>query len=612
MAAVTGWADLAGGVGREPDVTAGMLAALAHRGSDHREIWQDERAGLGYSARRRAGASFQSAVISAGRGHPVAIAYDGSLYNLGELRRELAGRGRPAGASSEAECLLHAYLEWGRDFAGHLNGPFACALWDAGAGRLLLMRDRVGIKPLYYALTPDGVLFGSEPCALFAHPRFEPVVDIEGFRELLSRIREPAASIWRGVSEVPAATVLTIDGSGCSGHVYWQLRAEPMADDVDDAVAALRAAAGDALGCQLESGSPGCLLSGGLDSSAVAALAANWLAGRAAGPLRTYTVSFAGYVENFQPEFSRARPAPDAPFASEVASHIGSDHTIVELSAAELADPEVRRVIWTASDRLPLQPDLCRVLYLLCRGVSQRDGVVLSGDGPDVIFGRGLIDSSDDAPGTQNFDWLLWTYDVPRFSVLREELESQIDMAAHTDRLNQVALASIPRSQSDTSNDRWNRDLTYIGMTWEHCRDFERFDRVSNAAGTEIWYPYWDHRVIELAFNTSYRLHTLDGREKSLLRTAMASLLPASVVARHKSPLPTPQDAEYGRAIEQEYLELLARPDAPLFDLADQRKLRWLAKNIGGKTSALHLRRAREDVLALNGWLELHGSRLRL
>jgi asparagine synthase (glutamine-hydrolysing) len=607
VAGIAGWVDLGGQVVGEQAVAGRMLDALAHRGAWRGQVWQDDQAAIGY--RGRAGCVRQPVAWVCDE-RRVALACDGTLTNGPELRAELTARGRPAAAATDPECMLLAYLEWGADFARHLHGEYGCALWDSGSGECLLIRDRLAVKPLYYALTPDGVLFGSEPSAVFAHPRFEPVVDADGLRELIAPSRAPAASVWRGLSEVPGATVLRVSRDGCKAVTYWQLVAREAADDLDATATELREVLDDIVRRQLGDAEPAaCLLSGGLDSSSLAVLAAGQLRRRGSGRLRSFTVSFVGQADHFRPEESR--PTPDAPFALEVARHADIDARVVELSVEELTDPAVSQVIMSASDRLPSQCDLSRTLYLLFRAVGEERDAVLSGDGADELLGMGPMPEAAAAGPGPTFPYLL-TPGFPRFSVLRRDIERRLDVDAHMGRFYELALSQCTYAPGDSPLDRRMRESIYMYTLWDMNRILERTDRLAAATGIDVRHPFLDHRVIELTFNASYKLHTGDGREKSLLRSAMAPLLPVSVVDRKKSNLPTPQDAEYGLAIYREYLRLISAPEAPIFELADRRSLDWLSKDLGGKGSNLHLRRMRENVLALNWWLSVHGSSLRL
>ena len=208
----------------------------------------------------------------------VALVYSGETYNFTELRRELARRGHRFTTDSDTEVVLRGYLEWGEAVAERLNGMYAFALWDGRHDKLVMIRDRMGIKPFYYYETPDGVLFGSEPKAILANPLARARVTLDGLRELFTFVKTPGHAVWDGMHEVEPGTVVTVDRTGLRRHVYWQLETRPHTDDRDTTVATVRDLLDDIVRRQLVSDVPRCtLLSGGLDSSAMTALAARQL-----------------------------------------------------------------------------------------------------------------------------------------------------------------------------------------------------------------------------------------------------------------------------------------------------------------------------------------------
>ena len=271
----------------------------------------------------------------------VAIVYSGETYNFTELRDELRRRGHHFDTDSDTEVVLHGYLEWGAGVAEKLNGMYAFAIWDTRTEQLLLIRDRMGIKPLYYQQTETGVLFGSEPKAILANPDVEKVVDADGLRELFSVTKSPGKAVWSGMREVVPGTVVTFDRNGLREHTYWQLEAREHTDDQDTSVAHVRELLDDIVRRQLVADVPRCvLLSGGLDSSAMTALSARQL--REVGEtVRSFAVDFVGQTENFKPD--PMRDTPDGPYVHDVAQHVASDHQDIVLDPQALADPAVRR-----------------------------------------------------------------------------------------------------------------------------------------------------------------------------------------------------------------------------------------------------------------------------
>ncbi len=189
-------------------------------------------------------------------GGAVAIVYSGETYNFTELRAELIRRGHRFRTDSDTEVVLRAYLEWGDALAERLNGMYAFAIWDSREDKLVMVRDRMGIKPFYYYETPDGVLFGSEPKAILANPAAEHTVTLDGIRELFAFIKTPGHAVWEGMHEVEPGTVVTVSSSGLRTTRYWTLRTRPHPDDQATSVARVRELLEDIVCCPAASTPP--------------------------------------------------------------------------------------------------------------------------------------------------------------------------------------------------------------------------------------------------------------------------------------------------------------------------------------------------------------------
>jgi asparagine synthase (glutamine-hydrolysing) len=164
----------------------------------------------------------------------VVLTFSGEVYNFTELRSELTARGHQFRTRSDTEVVLHSYLQWGANCATRLNGMFAFAIWDERRQELLLARDRLGVKPLYYAKLPDGVLFGSEPKAILAHPDFRAEIDAEGLAELFAQAGTgtPGHGVYRGLSQVRPGTIVQVGRFGLRTSTYWTLEAREHTDDL--------------------------------------------------------------------------------------------------------------------------------------------------------------------------------------------------------------------------------------------------------------------------------------------------------------------------------------------------------------------------------------------
>jgi asparagine synthase (glutamine-hydrolysing) len=593
--------------GRADLLTAGV-ETMALRGPDEAGTWAHGPAVLGH--RRLAVIDVDGGkqpMLAGTGGDPLAaLTFSGEVYNFQELRRELMARGRVFRTRSDTEVVLQAYLEWGRDFVTRLTGMYAFALWDERRQELLLVRDRLGVKPLYYAPQPDGLLFGSEPKAILAEPSFPAVVDAQGLREVFSPVATPGLSPWRGIREVPPATMVAADRRGCRQHAYWSLEAHEHPDDLPGTIARTRELLTQIVSEQMISDVPLCtLLSGGLDSSIVTALAASHRRSHEAGPVRSFVVTFEGYEERFTPD--RVRPTADSTYAREIAAHVGSDHAEVVLSSEQLIDRAVRDRVVQAYDQPPMGDEMATSQYLLFRTIRERSTVALSGEGADEIF-AGYAWFHGPVPA-RAFPWLEFS-GLGRFSVLRPEVDRQLAVDEFAEQQYREALAEVPRMPGEDDADHRVRELTYLAITRYLAGLLRRKDRMSMATGLEVRVPYCDHRLVEYLVNVPWRFKAFDGQEKSLLRAAARGLVPDSVLARRKSHFPATQDARYDALVEAEFAALVERRDSLLFDIADPAKLRWLTRNLGGRSSALFTRRAREQVLALGRWLDLYRPRL--
>jgi len=607
MCGIAGWVDFSSDAAPQRAVLQRMTDTMACRGPDAEGLWLDDHVGLGH--RRLAiidleggRQPMEAAEAAEGDGTAAVLTYSGEVYNFKELRAELAAAGQPFTTDSDTEVVLRAYLEWGDRFVERLNGMYAFALWDGRAERLLLVRDRMGIKPLYYHPTPGGLLFGSEPKAILAHPGTAAVVDREGFCELVGFVKTPGTAVYRGMREVRPGEVVEVTRAGTTTRRYWQLEARDHTDDVDTTVRTVRELLEDIVTRQLISDVPLCtLLSGGLDSSAVTALAARALAAEGAGPVRSFAVDFVGYAEHFRPD--PVRDTPDRPFVHELAAHVGADHRDIVLATADLIDPAVRRAVLRAADMPNNWGDGYTSLYLLFRAIRGHSTVALSGESADEVFGGYRWFHDPESVNADTFPWLTGPHRSDGFTLLRPDLVRRLDVEGYRREAYRAALAEVPHLDRASAVERRMREICYLHLTRFVQVLLDRKDRMSMASGLEVRVPFCDHRLVQYVFNTPWAMKTFDGREKSLLRAATADVLPPSIVQRRKSPYPATQDPTYEEALHEAVAKLLAN-DAPVVSLLDREATRAAVNRPVDAVSTDGDRRQLEFVLGLHGWLE--------
>ncbi|WP_367047489.1 asparagine synthase (glutamine-hydrolyzing) [Streptomyces sp. Je 1-332] len=612
MCGITGWVSFDRDLRSASGTLDAMTETMSCRGPDDRGTWIEGPAGLGH--RRLAIIDLpggrQPMTVRTPHG-TVALVYSGETYNYTELRRELAGRGHEFTTESDTEVVLRGYLEWGEAVAERLNGMYAFAVWDGRHDKLVMIRDRMGIKPFYYYETPDGVLFGSEPKAILANPLARARVTTDGLRELFTFVKTPGHAVWDGMNEVEPGTVVTVDRSGLRRHVYWQLQTRPHPDGRDESVAKVRELLDDIVRRQLVSDVPRCtLLSGGLDSSAMTALAARQL-GEVGETVRSFAVDFVGQSENFVADALRS--TPDTPYVHDVAKAAGTDHRDIVLDSHALADPEVRARMIRARD-LPMGfGDMDASLYLLFRAIREHSTVALSGESADEVFGGYLQFFDEEARSADTFPWLVKFAEQfgDDADVLRPDLTAALDLPAYIQGSYDTAVAGIQRLAGESDFEFRMRKICHLHLTRFVRVLLDRKDRASMAVGLEVRVPFCDHRLVEYVYNAPWSLKSFDGREKSLLREATADVLPRSVYDRVKSPYPSTQDPKYAIALQGHVKDLLAESAHPVFDLVDRdRVTRAAERDVPQITQAS--RRGLERTLDLALWLEMYKPEISL
>ncbi|MET9535514.1 MULTISPECIES: asparagine synthase (glutamine-hydrolyzing) [unclassified Streptomyces] len=608
MCGITGWVSYRRDLTAHRETVEAMTETMSCRGPDARGAWLTPRAALGH--RRLAvidlpgGAQPMEARTENGT---VAMVYSGEAYNYTELRAELRRLGHRFETDSDTEVVLRGYLEWGEEVAGKLNGMYAFAIWDPRTEKLVMIRDRMGIKPFYFYETDDGVLFGSEPKAILANPLAPAVVGPDGLREIFSFAKTPGFAIWEGMRELKPGHVAVLDRNGLREHAYWQLEATEHTDSQQDTVTHVRELLEDIIARQLVADVPRCsLLSGGLDSSAMTALAAKQL-GEQGETVRSFAVDFPDQAKNFRA--MDISPTQDTPFVHAVKEHIDCHHSDIMLDGAALSDPAVRRAAVGARD-LPIGlGDRDNSLYLLFAAVREQSTVALSGESADEVFG-GYPWFHDERRQAQTFPWLAGDSPIDLTGALSDDLAGTLELDSYLHDSYSSALAQAPVKEGESGLEKRMREVCYLHLSRMVQSLLDRKDRMSMAVGLEVRVPFCDHRLVQYVFNTPWSMKTFDGREKSILREATRDLLPDSVVQRKKSGYPGSFDPNYVTAIQSQTSDLLTSGH-PALDLCHHGRLQE-AVGADGATITTRQRSHLERALDLATWFDLHKPVIRL
>jgi asparagine synthase (glutamine-hydrolysing)/putative beta-lactam synthetase len=559
MSGICGWVDFRRDLGRERDTLEDMISSLRHRGPAGASIWTGEGAALALAASPSAWRRGEQAPASRTcNGGEIVAVLDGYVSNARELSEDL-NEESPSGANGYLDLLIAAYRRHGPDFLVRLDGAFACAIWDGRSGEMLLARDRLGLKPLYYHRHGGGLLFGSEPKAIYANPLFQRRLDRSKLPILLQpRLALAGETPLVDLHEVKPAHYLRFSAHGASERPYWALRSRPHEEDFAATAEHLRALLAEVVAEQLENEGPcGAMLSGGIDSSSVSALAAPLLSSRTPPDgLDTYCVRFEGSEHDFKA--SELRPDIDAPYAAAAARHIGSRHHEVSLSPGALAEaiPATRK----ARD-LPGWGQFDASMYLLFGEMSGGCDIALSGEAADEFLGGYPYFFKPEVIATPTFPWLGST---PRLSAcLSPDVLRDVDPEEDERRRYEKLRAETPRLEVEDEEEARMREIFYFGMAGPLSVILERKERMSAAWGLEVRIPFCDRRVVEYLWNVPWEMKRRGG-VKGLLKSAMADLLPQSTLERRKSAYPHVQDEAHERGLIAEARRIASDREDPV------------------------------------------------
>ena len=601
MCGIAGWIDWMDDLTRQGQMLERMADTLSHRGPDEQGQWLTPHAAL---AHRRL-----IVIDPEGGGQPMvyregertyALTYNGELYNFREVRSELESRGHSFRTRSDTEVLLHAYVEWGEACVHHFNGIFAFGLWDSHKQQLLLARDHLGVKPLFYAQRGSAILFGSELKALLAHPAIRAEVNGEGLAEVLTFVRTPGSGIYRDVHELRPGHLAICREQGMRISRYWSLRSAPHTDDLETTSQTIRALLADTVRRQLIADVAVVTLnSGGLDSSGLTDLAAAEFA-RAGKGLRSYSLDFVGSAQHFHA--TPLHPSLDAPWAEKVAAYAGTQHQTITVDTPALVE---NLLVPLEANDFPAEGEVNASLYLLFQVIKQEGAtVVLSGEGADEVFGGYPWFHSEAALAAPSIPWLPAVLGPAEsaLSWVAPDILERVRPFEYLDQRYRQTIAEVPRLEGEDALAARRRELLYLDLT--HLLPFllDRKDRVSMATGLEVRVPYCDHRLVEYVWNIPFAEKTVGKIEKGILRKAMTGALPEDVRMRRKSAYPSVQNPEYVQATREWTQRILNDASAPVQPFLDRRVVSALVENTNSRPGGTFVSMF-ECIIQLDSWM---------
>lgn len=573
MCGITGWVDLEHDISGEREIIERMTATLAKRGPDAEGVYLSRHAAIGHRRLSVVDLEGGKQPMLRRRGDKTyVITYNGELYNTPELRQELCSLGHVFSSTSDTEVLLRSFMQWGQECVAKLNGIFAFGIWDEREECLFLARDRMGVKPLFYSFMNDKLIFGSELKAMLSHPSVKPIICQDGLAELLmvGPARTPGHGIFKGVKELKPGCKLLYDRQGLRISHYWKLESHVHEDDFSKTVITVRELLEDAVQRQLVSDVPLCtLLSGGLDSSAITAIASQAFR-HTSRELHSFSVDYVDNEKFFKP--SSFQPNEDGPWAKRVAEYFSVHHHEIRLETPELAHALSAAV--SARDT-PGMTDVDTSLYLFSREVRKGATVGLSGECADEVFGGYPWFYRQEMIEAQTFPWA--PRPSNRLSWLNPKLTAEIQAQEYLAARYSEAVGETPRMHGETGIAARMREIFYLSLTRFMPTLLDRKDRMSMAFGLELRVPFCDHRLVEYVWNIPWEMKNYQSREKGLLRHALTGLLPDDVLWRKKSPYPKTHNPQFFEIVSQQVLTILDDKTSLVNTMINQEVIRQLA-----------------------------------
>ncbi|MDO7906915.1 asparagine synthase (glutamine-hydrolyzing) [Paenibacillus sp. JX-17] len=574
MCGITGFVQWNRDLTHQSELLERMTETLSDRGPDAKGTWISNPVAFGH--RRLSVMDPQNGaqpMIRRREDQDYTLVYNGEIYNAPELKKELQQRGHHFLTECDTEVLLEAYIEWGPDCVSRLNGIFAFAIWDSGRQHVFMARDRLGVKPLFYSHTPDGLVFGSEPKALLQHPDVGAVVGPEGLAEIfiIGPARTPGHGVFQNLKELRPGQTLLYDRGGLRIQTYWKLESIPHEDSVEETAAKVRELLQDTLERQLASDVPVCsLLSGGLDSSALSALAADYYKRTGQGQLNTYSVDYVDNDKHFKAH--SYQPGADGPWIQRMIDELATKHHFVILDTPEVVAALDQS---TFTRDLPGMADVDSSLYLFCQEIKKNATVAISGEAADEVFGGYPWFHRDELLNSGTFPWAV-APDM-RASLLTPALREWIRPLEYLQDRYADAVAEAPKLPGETGKAAQMRIMSYLNITRFMPTLLDRKDRMSMGAGLEVRVPYCDDRLVQYVWNIPWEIKMTGGREKGILRKALEGVLPDDVLYRKKSPYPKTHNPAYLAAVRTQILTILDDPSSPVLQFIDPAKIREIA-----------------------------------
>ena len=546
------------------------------------------------------------------QGKTCSIAYNGEIYNMHTLKKELELHGFSFQTTSDTEVILAGYLLYGTSFFPKLNGIFSFAIWDCWNETLILCRDALGVKPLFFTLRENFLIFSSEIKGIFEFPGISPELDTQSLCEIfaLGPAKTSGSGVFRNILELKPGHYIQWGYDGWRQEAWWKLKSHLHTDSTEETVEKTRELLLSAIKGQMLSDIPiSTFLSGGVDSSLVTAICSKELE-KKGKQLTTFSFDFEGNNQYFQS--NDFQPTQDRHWVDIMVNQFHTNHHYLECNNQSMADFLYRAV--DARD-LPCMADVESSMLYFCSLVKDYNQVTLTGECADEIFGGYPWFHKKEALEQDCFPWSPSM--EPRKALLKDEILYLLPLEEYAKDAYLNTIHETPKLEGESKIEARRREISYLNLRWFMQTLLDRMDRTSMHCGLEARVPFADPRIVQYLWNVPWELKCLDHQAKGLLRRASKGILPDEVLYRRKNPYPKTYNPGYETLINQRLSDILNDTSSPIHQLIDAKKVRqflktksdygkpWYGQLMAGPQMTAYL-------LQINYWLKTYHIRLKL
>ena len=556
------------------DTILSMKDSIIRRGNSDNNIYVNNNVALGHARLSiidvKNGKQPMKRCIN---GRNYAISYNGELYNTNVLRNILITRGYEFETESDTEVLLLLYVEFKEKMLKFVNGIFAFAIHDEENSSVFLAKDRLGIKPLFYSLVDDKLIFSSEIKGILASKYVKPIVSKEELLELFSLgpAHSPGKTYFKDIYELQAGHYAYYKDNTLDIIKYWDLCEKKIIDNVKYLV-------NDATRKQLVSDvGVSTMLSGGLDSSIVTKIATDNVFN-----LHTYSINY----ENNDKDFvaNSYQQTKDSDFVKVMTKYLNTKHKDIIVTDEDLFNNLFESVI--ARD-MPGMADIDSSMFVFCREITNNnEKVVLSGECSDEIFGGYPWFYKDHLKNTDGFPWAL--SENLRQNIIKKDLVNDGDIVEYIKTVKNNTLKNVSHISLDSFENEF-KEINYLTIKYFMNTLIERTDRMSMRNSLEVRVPYADHRIFEYVYNVDAKLKlglrnsNNEICEKYILKQAFKNDLPTDITNRKKSPFPKTYSKKYLEMLENKLSQILDNPSSRIHEVINTNYVRNLINTHGNE-----------------------------